>query len=103
MPDMSLFHGLSAFPITPADEQGHVNIDALATLLQRLVLAAVDSIGLLGSTGTYAYLTRSQRRRAVEAAVGCVGGRVPIIVGIGALRTSDAQDLARDAQAAGAN
>jgi 4-hydroxy-tetrahydrodipicolinate synthase len=103
MPDMSLFHGLSAFPITPADEQGHVNTHALATLLQRLVLAAVDSIGLLGSTGTYAYLTRSQRRRAVEAAVGCVGGRVPIIVGIGALRTSDAQDLARDAQAAGAN
>jgi 4-hydroxy-tetrahydrodipicolinate synthase len=100
---MPLFHGLSAFPITPADEQGHVDTDALATLLQRLVLAEVDSIGLLGSTGTYAYLTRSQRRRAVEAAVECVGGRVPIIVGIGALRTSDAQDLARDAQVAGAD
>lgn len=100
---MSLFHGLSAFPITPADEHGHVDTEALATLLHRLVVAEVDSIGLLGSTGTYAYLTRSQRRRAVEAAVECVGGRVPIIVGIGALRTTDAQDLARDAQAAGAD
>jgi 4-hydroxy-tetrahydrodipicolinate synthase len=102
-PDMSLFHGLSAFPITPADEQGLVDTGALTTLLQRLVVAEVDSIGLLGSTGTYPYLTRSQRRRAVEAAVECSGGRVPIIVGIGALRTSDAQDLARDAQAAGAD
>jgi 4-hydroxy-tetrahydrodipicolinate synthase len=100
---MPIFHGLSAFPITPAHEQGHVDTDALATLLQRLVSAGVDSIGLLGSTGTYAYLTRSERRRAVEAAVECVGGRVPIIVGIGALRTSDTQDLARDAQAAGAD
>jgi 4-hydroxy-tetrahydrodipicolinate synthase len=100
---MSLFRGLSAFPITPADEQGQVDTDALARLLQRLAVAKVDSIGLLGSTGTYAYLSRTQRRRAVEAAVECVGGRVPIIVGIGALRTSDAYDLARDAQTAGAD
>jgi 4-hydroxy-tetrahydrodipicolinate synthase len=100
---MSLFHGLSAFPITPADEQGHVDTDTLAMLLQRLVGAEVDSIGLLGSTGTYAYLSRTERRRAVAAAVACVGGRVPIIVGIGALRTNDAEDLARDAQAAGAD
>jgi 4-hydroxy-tetrahydrodipicolinate synthase len=65
---MPLFHGLSAFPITPADEGGRVDTDALATLLGRLQAAGVDSVGLLGSTGTYAYLTRSERRRAVEAA-----------------------------------
>lgn len=100
---MPLFHGLSAFPITPADEWGRVDTDALAALLQRLEEAGVDSVGLLGSTGTYAYLTRAERRRAIEAAAGCVGGRVPLIVGVGALRTDDAQDLARDARAAGAN
>lgn len=100
---MPLFHGLSAFPITPADEGGCVDTDALARLLQRLEAARVDSVGLLGSTGTYAYLTRPERRRAVEAAAECLGGRVPIIVGVGALRTDDAQDLARDARAAGAD
>jgi 4-hydroxy-tetrahydrodipicolinate synthase len=98
-----MFRGLSAFPITPADPHGHVDTDALVRLLQRLVAAKVDSIGLLGSTGTYAYLTRAERRRAVEAAAGCLGGRVPLIVGVGALRTDDAQDLARDAKAAGAD
>ncbi len=101
-PALPLFHGLSAFPITPADERGRVDTHALETLLERLAAARVDSIGLLGSTGTYVYMTRSERRRAVEAAVGVVGGRVPIIVGVGALRTDDAQDLARDAEAAGA-
>ena len=100
---MPLFHGLSAFPITPADERGQVDTKALARLLERLEAAQVDSVGLLGSTGTYAYLARPERRRAVEAAVDCLGRRVPVIVGVGALRTDDAQDLARDAQAAGAD
>ena len=100
---MPLFHGLSAFPITPADERGQVDTKALARLLERLEAAQVDSVGLLGSTGTYAYLARPERRRAVEAAVECLGRRVPVIVGVGALRTDDAQDLARDAQAAGAD
>ncbi|TDH61182.1 dihydrodipicolinate synthase family protein [Dankookia rubra] len=98
-----MFRGLSAFPITPTDAHGQVNTDGLVRLVQRLAAAEVDSIGLLGSTGTYAYLTRSERRRAIEAAVGCLDGRVPLIVGVGALRTDDAQDLARDAKAAGAD
>ncbi len=98
-----LFHGLSAFPITPADAAGRVDIRALATLLARLEVAGVDSVGLLGSTGSYAYLTRPEKRRAIEAAVDTTGGRVPIIVGIGALRTDDAMNLAKDAQAAGAS
>ena len=99
----AMFHGLSAFPITPADARGRVDTDALATLVERLAAAEVDSVGLLGSTGTYAYLDRAERRRAVEAAADCLHGRVPLVVGVGALRTDDAQDLARDAQAAGAS
>jgi 4-hydroxy-tetrahydrodipicolinate synthase len=60
------FHGLSAFPITPADEHGRVDTVALGRLLERLCDAGVDSIDLLGSMGIYAYLTqedRSARRR----------------------------------------
>ncbi|MGA0530817.1 dihydrodipicolinate synthase family protein [Hansschlegelia sp. KR7-227] len=101
MPDP--FCGLSAFPLTPADEQGRVDAGTLARLLERLCEAGVDSIGLLGSTGVYAYLTRDERRRAVTAAAECVGGRTPLVVGVGALRTDQAQALARDAEAAGAD
>ena len=71
---MPLFHGLSAFPITPADASGIVDTGALATLLGRIEAAGADSIGLLGSTGAYAFLSRQERRRAVEAAM---GGGVP--------------------------
>lgn len=96
------FTGLSAFPLTPADESGRVDTDALQRLLTRIVEAKVDSIGLLGSTGTYMYLSREERRRAVKAAIECVAGRVPLIVGIGTLRTDDAAALARDAAGADA-
>lgn len=100
---MTLYHGLSAFPITPADARGTVDAVAMAALADMLARSEVDSLGVLGSTGTYAYLTRAERRRAVVATVRAVDGRKPVIVGIGALRTDEAQDLARDALAAGAD
>lgn len=99
---MRLPDGLSAFPITPADAAGRVDPAALRRLVARLVSAGVDTIGLLGSTGAYMYLTRDERRRALEAAVDEAAGRTPIVVGVGALRTDDAVRLARDARAAGA-
>ncbi len=103
MSSVSPFHGLSTFPPTPADINGRVNAEALCRLLGPLCDAGVASIGLLGSTGIYAYLTREERLRAVEAAVECVNGRIPLVVGAGALRTDHAVDLARDAEAAGAD
>ena len=98
-----LFHGLSAFPITPADTQGRVLEQDLRGLLLRLNQAGVDSIGLLGSTGSYMYLSREERRRAVEIAAETVAGATPLMVGIGALRTDEAIALAQDAADAGAN
>lgn len=100
---MTLFTGLSAFPITPADTSGHVDAVALSRLLDRIAKAGVNSIGLLGSTGGYAFLSRDERQRAVIAAMEAVGGKIPVIVGVGALRTDDAQALARHARKAGAS
>ena len=99
---MTLLTGLSAFPITPSDADGHVDAAALRKLVARLCAAGVDSIGLLGSTGSYPYLSRSERRRALDAALNETSGRLPILVGIGALRTDETVRLAQDAKAAGA-
>ncbi|MFD2250750.1 4-hydroxy-tetrahydrodipicolinate synthase [Pseudochelatococcus lubricantis] len=99
---MTFPNGLCAFPITPADHAGRVDIAALRRLVARLSDAQVDSIGLLGSTGVYMYLTRDERRRAVEAALDEIGSRTPVVVGIGALRTDEAVGLAQDARAIGA-
>ena len=99
---MALFSGLSAFPITPMTSEGEVISPDLQQLVRRIEAGGADSIGLLGSTGTYMFLSRDQRRRAVAAAVEAVAS-IPIIVGVGAMRTDEAQALARDAAGEGAS
>lgn len=99
---MTMFTGLSAFPLTPVDD-GQLKPELLQHFLERIVVAGADSIGLLGSTGGYAYMTPEARKRTLRTAVECVAGRTPIIVGIGALATDVAEDLARDARQAGAD
>jgi len=96
-----MFTGLSAFPLTPftADKPDEA---AFLRLLQRLTEAGVDSLGVLGSTGSYAYLTRTQRRRIAELAVAHAGA-VPVMIGIGAVSSAEVLHLAEDAQQAGAS
>lgn len=96
-----MFHGLSAFPLTPTDEDG-IDETAFAELVARLDRAGVDSIGALGSTGGYVYLNRDQRRSAARIAVQAAG-TTPVLIGIGALRTSEVLRHAADAQEAGAS
>ncbi|MBK4216951.1 dihydrodipicolinate synthase family protein [Paracoccus caeni] len=105
---MGIFNGLSGFPLTPTDTVGKLDADAFRRLLAHLAGAradghGLDSICILGSTGTYAYLTPDERMLAAEAAIDQIGEQLPVIVGIGTLRTDDAVRLARHADDAGAN
>ncbi len=95
-----MFTGLSAFPLTPMNEQ-NIREDEFAGLVTRLAAARVDSIGVLGSTGSYMYLSRKERARVLRLAMENAGD-VPVIAGIGALSTREVLALAEDAQKAGA-
>lgn len=95
-----MFKGLSAFPLTPLSEAG-IDFRAFAGLIERLADSDVDSMGVLGSTGSYAYLEKHERKRVLREALAHAGG-VPVIAGIGALRTRDVLELALDAEDAGA-
>lgn len=57
---MSIFSGLSAFPITPLTPEGEVITDDVARLVGRIEAGGADSVGLLGSTGTYMFLSRAE-------------------------------------------
>ncbi|WP_454743505.1 dihydrodipicolinate synthase family protein [Cupriavidus necator] len=96
-----MFSGLSAFPLTPVGDGG-VDEKAFAKLMERLVSAKVDSIGVLGSTGSYAYLRREERARVAKLAVEHANG-IPVMIGIGAISTRDVLELAKDAQKCGAS
>jgi len=94
-----MFYGLSAFPLTPLRE-GKFDQLAFTRLLTPLVEAGVDSLGVLGSTGSYAYLTVAERAQITRCAVEHANG-IPVMVSIGALRLDDILRLADEAQAAG--
>lgn len=96
-----MFTGLSAFPLTPLLNDD-IDEAALTRLLARLTTAGVNSLGVLGSTGSYAYLTREQRKR-VTAIAKAHAGDIPVMTSIGAVSTAEVLRLAEDAQSAGAD
>ncbi|WP_053351698.1 dihydrodipicolinate synthase family protein [Leucobacter musarum] len=93
--------GLSAFPLTPLHDD-RIDKPSFTNLIRRLAAARVDSITVLGSTGSYAYLTAEERAIAVRIAVENAGS-IPVFVGVGALRTSHVLDHIERAEAAGAS
>ncbi|MBE0401145.1 dihydrodipicolinate synthase family protein [Halomonas sp. FME1] len=96
-----MFTGLSAFPLTPMNEKG-IKERELICLVEHLANAGVDSIGVLGSTGSYVYLSQEERARVAQLSVESAAS-VPVVVGIGALRTRDVLANAENAQKAGAS
>jgi len=96
-----MFKGLSAFPLTPITASGF-DEEGFCRILQRIVAADVDSIGVLGSTGSYAYLTREQRQHVATLAVEHADN-IPVMVCVGAIGTEQVLHLIDDAQAAGAS
>ncbi|MDN4611907.1 dihydrodipicolinate synthase family protein [Arthrobacter burdickii] len=95
-----MFTGLSAFPLTPLVDD-EVDERAFVRLIERLATAGVDSITALGSTGSYAYLTPEERSRVARLAVDHAAG-TPVVIGIGALRTSQVLANAANVEKAGA-
>ena len=99
------FRGLSAYPLTPL-RADVLDGEALRTMVRRLAAdddgtQVVDSIGALGSTGSYAYLDRQEWTTALRTILE-EARDIPVIAGIGALRTREAVARARTAEQLGA-
>ena len=96
-----MFTGLSAFPITPFKQEA-IDFKALQGLVENLASANVDSICAIGSTGLYPYLTREQKYDVAKLAVDHANG-IPVMAGVGALRTYDVLKNVEAVQQAGVN
>lgn len=93
--------------ITPTicvfDDDGNVNYDACAALIDRVVTAGIDGIVLNGSNGEFFHLTNDERCRLVDAAVEAVNHRARLYVGTGSMSQDEAVKLTRYAHKAGAD
>jgi 4-hydroxy-tetrahydrodipicolinate synthase len=86
----SEFRGVFPYLVSPVDEAGQVKDEVLAQLCEHLIAAGVHGLTPLGSTGEFAYLDRSQKRRVVEVTLEAAAGRVPVVAGVAATTTTEA-------------
>lgn len=75
------FHGIVPPIVTPINDDGRVNFDDLARLVEYLLASGVHGLFALGSTGQVCYLSEEDRIAIVECIVRVNAGRVPVIAG----------------------
>src|SRR3990167_7106515 len=90
------FHGVFPYLVSPVDSSGEVKTDVLGRLCDDLIKAGVHGLTPLGSTGEFAYLSWSQRRRVVEVVVDAAQGRVPVVAGVASTTIADAMSQSRE-------
>lgn len=95
------FHGVFPYLVSPVSSSGEIIEDVLARLCGDLIAAGVHGLTPLGSTGEFAYLNWTQRRRVVETVVTAVRGRVPVVAGVASTTVADAVFQAQEMQALG--
>jgi 4-hydroxy-tetrahydrodipicolinate synthase len=88
---------------TPFDEGGDVDLAAFARLCERQIEAGVSAIVVGETAGEASTLTPAEHDSIVRAAVAIARGRVRVIAGAGSNSTSQAIELTRRAEAAGAD
>lgn len=95
--------GLYVPLLTPLKPDGSLATAAIEGHVRRLLAGGVEGFVALGTTGEFADLTGAERAEVVRATVDAVAGRVPLLVGIGALGTTQACAYAVSAADAGAD
>jgi 4-hydroxy-tetrahydrodipicolinate synthase len=96
--------GIIGYPITPfSDDNKHVDLHRLDTVLDILLNSKVDAIAALGSAGEAVYLSQKEWEQVASHTVKYINGKVPVIIGIAELSTEQAIERACYAHAIGAD
>jgi 4-hydroxy-tetrahydrodipicolinate synthase len=83
------FEGIYTPAITPLAADGSIDKAAFANVLEYLVESRVHGVIIGGSTGEYYAHTAQERFELAAQAKDVLNGRLPLIVGTGAIRTED--------------
>lgn len=97
------FNGIYTPVVTPYAADGSVHWDRLADVIEWLVSQGVHGLITGGSTGENYAQTIAERIEIARFTFDRMNGRLPLVVGTGAMLTSDSVALATDAREMGAD
>ena len=100
---MAIFKGAGVAIVTPMYDNGEVNYEQFARLVEFQIANGTDAIIVCGTTGEASTLTHEEHLDVIRYCVKVVDGRVPVIAGTGSNCTNTAVYLSREAEAAGAD
>ena len=98
-----MWQGAYTALVTPFDRNGIVDYGRLRGLIEEQVAAGIDGIVPVGTTGESPTLDYDEHDRVVAVCVQTARQRIKVIAGTGANSTTEALELTRHAQAAGAD
>ena len=89
--------------VTPMQEDGSVDYDALRRLIDWHIAEGTDCIGVVGTTGESPTVSVEEHCEIIRVSVEQARGRVPVMAGTGANSTREAIELSLFAKKAGAD
>ncbi len=100
---MSIFKGAGVAIITPFKENGDVNYEKFAEIIENQIQNGTDCIIVCGTTGEAACLTEEEHMAVIKFCVEQVKGRVPVMAGAGSNNTRTAVYLSQESEKVGAD
>jgi len=98
-----MFHGSMVALVTPMRADGALDLAALRRLIDFHVEQGTRAIVAVGTTGESATLDMDEHCEVIRVSVEQAANRIPVIAGTGANSTSEAIELTRCAEKAGAD
>lgn len=95
---MAVFTGAGVAIVTPFKENGEVNYEKFAELVEFQIKNGTDAIIVCGTTGEASTLTHEEHLDVIKYCVEKVAGRIPVIAGTGSNCTETAIYLSTEAE-----
>ena len=97
------FNGCYVATLTPFNATGNLDAGMAKSHAQWLMENGMAGLCPAGTTGEFLYLSDAEKRALIAATTEAAAGSVPVIAGVWALTKRETQDLARHAEAVGAD
>lgn len=95
---MTIFTGAGVAIATPFYDNGEVNYDSFAKLIEFQIANSTDAIIVCGTTGEASTLSHEEHLAVIKFCVEKVAGRIPVIAGTGSNCTETAIYLSQEAE-----